>query len=113
MLLSEDDFDKFVPGSILVTIETSSVWTPLFSIAKAVVTDVGGILSHSAILGREYGLPVISGCVEGTKKLKTGMKVRQMRLSLSMKKLLCWIVWIFSINVCVARLKRFLNFPIG
>jgi pyruvate,water dikinase len=76
VLLSEADFDKFEPGCILVTIETSSVWTPLFNIAKAVVTDVGGILSHSAILGREYGLPVISGCVEGTKKLKTGMRVR-------------------------------------
>jgi pyruvate,water dikinase len=76
VLRSEEDFDKFEPGSVLVTIETSSVWTPLFNIAKAVVTDVGGILSHSAILGREYGLPVISGCVEGTKKLKTGMRVR-------------------------------------
>ncbi|MFH0915407.1 MAG: PEP-utilizing enzyme [bacterium] len=76
VLLSEEDFDKFEPGCILVTIETSSVWTPLFNIAKAIVTDVGGILSHSAILGREYGLPVISGCVEGTKKLKTGMRVK-------------------------------------
>jgi pyruvate,water dikinase len=76
VLRSEEDFDKFEPGDILVTIETSSVWTPLFNIAKAVVTDVGGILSHSAILGREYGLPVISGCVEGTKKLKTGMRVK-------------------------------------
>jgi len=76
VLLSEEDFDKFEPGSILVTVETSSVWTPLFNVAKAVVTDVGGILSHSAILGREYGLPVISGCVEGTKKLKSGMKVK-------------------------------------
>ncbi len=76
VLLSEEDFDKFEPGSILVTVETSSVWTPLFNLAKALVTDVGGILSHSAILGREYGLPVISGCVEGTKKLKSGMKVK-------------------------------------
>jgi phosphohistidine swiveling domain-containing protein len=76
VLRTEEDFDKFEPGDILVTIETSSVWTPLFNVAKAVVTDVGGILSHSAILGREYGLPVISGCVEGTKKLKTGMRVR-------------------------------------
>ncbi len=76
VLRSEEDFDKFEPGDILVTIETSSVWTPLFNLAKAVVTDVGGILSHSAILGREYGLPVISGCVEGTKKLKTGMRVK-------------------------------------
>jgi pyruvate, water dikinase len=76
LLRSEEDFHKFEPGDILVTIETSSVWTPLFNIAAAVITDVGGILSHSAILGREYGLPVISGCVEGTRKLKTGMRVR-------------------------------------
>ena len=76
VLMSDEDFDKFEPGSILVTVETSSVWTPLFNLAKAIVTDVGGILSHSAILGREYGLPVISGCIEGTKKLKTGMKVK-------------------------------------
>ena len=48
----------------------------LFNTAKAVVTDVGGILSHAAVMAREYGLPVISGTVEGTKKLKTGMKVR-------------------------------------
>ncbi len=76
VIMSEDEFDKFKPGSILVTIETSSAWTPLYNMAKAVVTDVGGILSHAAIIGREYGLPVISGCVEGTKKLKTGMKVK-------------------------------------
>jgi pyruvate,water dikinase len=76
LIKSEDDFDKFQPGSILVTIETSSAWTPLFNMAKAVVTDVGGVLSHAAIIGREYGLPVVSGCVEGTKKLRTGMRVR-------------------------------------
>lgn len=75
-IMTEDDFDKFEAGSILVTVETSSAWTPLFNMAKAVITDVGGVLSHSAIIGREYGLPVISGTVEGTKKLKTGMKVK-------------------------------------
>jgi pyruvate,water dikinase len=76
VIMTEEDFDKFQPGTILVTIETSAAWTPLFNMAKAVVTDVGGILSHSAIVGREYGLPVISGTVEGTKKLKTGMGVK-------------------------------------
>lgn len=76
LILDEADFDKFEPGSILVALETSTAWTPLFNMAKAVITDVGGVLSHSAIMGREYGLPVISGCIEGTKKLKTGMKVR-------------------------------------
>ncbi|MDP7078180.1 MAG: PEP-utilizing enzyme, partial [Desulfobacterales bacterium] len=72
----EDDFDKFEPRNILVAIEISSVWTPLFNMAKAVVTDVGGVMSHAAIVGWKYGLPVISGCVEGTKKLRAGMTVR-------------------------------------
>ncbi len=76
LIMTEEEFDKFEPGSILVTIETSSAWTPLFNMAKAVVTDVGGILSHAAIIGREYGLPVVSGCLEGTKKLRTGMRVK-------------------------------------
>ncbi len=76
VIMTEEEFDKFEPGGILVTIETSSAWTPLFNMAKAVITDVGGVLSHAAIIGREYGLPVISGCIEGTKKLKTGMKVK-------------------------------------
>ncbi len=76
IILTEEDFAKFELGNILVTIETSVAWTPLFSIAKAVVTDRGGILSHAAIVGREYGLPVISGTMEGTKKLKTGMRVK-------------------------------------
>ncbi len=76
VITSEEDFDKFEPGSILVAIETAPTWTPLFNSAKAIITDVGGILSHAAIIGREYGLPVVSGCIEGTKKLKTGMRVR-------------------------------------
>lgn len=76
VIRDESEFGQFQPGSILVAIETSVAWTPLFNMAKAIITDVGGVLSHSAIVGREYGLPVISGCVEGTKKLRTGMKVR-------------------------------------
>ena len=76
VIMSEDDFTKFKPGNILVAVEASSAFMPVFNIASAVITDTGGILSHSAQLGREYGLPVISGCIEATKKLKTGMKVR-------------------------------------
>jgi len=76
LIKDESEFDQFKPGNILVAIETSVAWTPLFNMAKAIITDVGGVLSHSAIMGREYGIPVISGCVEGTKKLRTGMKVK-------------------------------------
>jgi pyruvate,water dikinase len=76
VLTSEKQFGEFKDGEILVTLETSAAWTPLFGLAKAVITDVGGAASHAALLGREYGLPVVSGTVEGTKKIKTGMKIR-------------------------------------
>lgn len=76
VIISEEQFHEFKPGEILVTLETSPAWTPLFGMAKAVITDVGGAASHAALLGREYGLPVISGTVEGTKKIKTGMRVK-------------------------------------
>jgi len=76
VITSEEQFHEFKTGEILVTLETSSSWTPLFGMAKAVITDVGGAASHAALLGREYGLPVISGTVEGTKKIKTGMRLK-------------------------------------
>jgi len=76
VIMSEEQFQEFKPGEILVTLETSSAWTPLLGMAKAVITDVGGVLSHAAIIGREYGVPVVSGTIEGTAKLKTGMRVK-------------------------------------
>lgn len=76
VITSEKQFHEFKAGEILVTLETSAAWTLLFGLAKAIITDVGGAASHAALLGREYGLPVVSGTVEGTKKIKTGMRVR-------------------------------------
>ena len=64
------------PGEILVAPMTMSTWTPLFSYVAAVVTDGGGTLSHAVIVGREYGLPVVAGTLEGTKKIKTGDRIR-------------------------------------
>jgi pyruvate,water dikinase len=76
VIRNENEFATFKSGEILVTMETSSAWTPLFGMAKAIVTDGGGVLSHAAIVGRDYGLPVVAGTVEGTLKIKTGMKLR-------------------------------------
>ena len=68
--------DKVQPGEILVTISTLAYWTPLFGIVKAVVTDVGGSLSHPVIVGREFGIPAVAGTIEGTKKIETGDRIR-------------------------------------
>lgn len=62
-------------GDILVCPSTAPPWTPLFAIAAAIVTDTGGILSHSAICAREYGLPCIVGTQEGTRKIPDGAMI--------------------------------------
>jgi pyruvate,water dikinase len=59
-------------GEILVCSMTAPPWTPLFAIAAAVVTDTGGILSHSAICAREYGLPCVVGTQVGTRQIPDG-----------------------------------------
>jgi len=76
VLRGVEDFDKFPEGAILVAAQAATAWTPIFNVAKAVVVDIGGVLSHTAILGREYGIPVLAGCREATKKLKDGMRVK-------------------------------------
>jgi pyruvate,water dikinase len=51
-------------------------WTPLFPRVAAVVTDIGGSLSHAAIVARELGIPAVVGCGDATIRLKTGDRVR-------------------------------------
>ena len=76
VVIDESDFEKFKQDSILVAPITSPSWTPLFNMAKAVITDGGGMLSHAQVVGREHGIPVIAGAKDATAKLKDGMKVR-------------------------------------
>jgi len=59
-------------GEILVARLTSPSWGPLFAKLKATVTDVGGIMSHAAIVCREYGLPAVTGTASGTRRIRTG-----------------------------------------
>jgi pyruvate,water dikinase len=67
--------DRLQPGDILVCETTSAPWTPLFAIAGAVVTDSGGILSHSAICAREYGIPCVVGTSVATRSIPDGATV--------------------------------------
>lgn len=69
------EFGKLKQGEILVCKYTDPVWTPLFTIAKAVVSDTGGPLSHSAIVAREYNIPAVLGCGNATKVLSDGQEI--------------------------------------
>jgi len=76
VIITEDKLAEIQPGEILVAPGTSAPWTPAFEIIKGVVTDGGGALCHAVIVAREYGIPAVTGCLEATKKLKTGDRVR-------------------------------------
>ncbi len=76
IIMAYDELKQVQPGEILVCPGTNPAWTPVFGIIKAVVADRGGTLSHTAIVGREYGVPTIVNCFEGTAKIKTGQRVR-------------------------------------
>lgn len=75
VVFSEQDFTRFKPGMVLVTRATNPAWTPLIAIAKAVVTDLGGSLSHAAIVSREFGIPCVVGTRTATEVLKDGDEV--------------------------------------
>jgi rifampicin phosphotransferase len=69
------EFEELQPGEILVAPLTAPAWTPLFTRAAAVVTDVGSPASHASIIAREYGIPAVVGCGDATARLRTGMRV--------------------------------------
>ena len=72
---SPEEGDRLKAGEILVASTTNVGWTPLFPRAAAVVTDVGGSLSHAAIVARELGITAVVGCGNATIRLRTGDRV--------------------------------------
>ncbi|MFQ5942292.1 MAG: PEP/pyruvate-binding domain-containing protein [Anaerolineales bacterium] len=70
-----DEFSTLEKGEILVAPLTNPVWTPLFAIAGAVITEVGGILSHGAIVAREYGIPAVMSVPGATRALSDGQTI--------------------------------------
>jgi phosphohistidine swiveling domain-containing protein len=66
------DAARLRPGEILVAETTAPPWTPLFAVAAAVVTDTGGILSHCAVVAREYGIPAVVGAQVATTAIADG-----------------------------------------
>jgi pyruvate,water dikinase len=71
-----DELPSVQQGEVLVASSTGSTFNVVLPLIGALVTERGGVLSHAAIVSREYGLPGIVGCVGATTKLKTGMRVR-------------------------------------
>jgi pyruvate,water dikinase len=73
---SVDQIGDVRDGEILVCGSTSPAWAPIFSKIKATVTDVGGVMSHAAIVAREYGLPAVVGTGRATAAIHTGQTIR-------------------------------------
>jgi pyruvate,water dikinase len=63
-------------GDVLVCPVTSPAWAPIFPKIGAVVTDIGGVMSHAAIVCREYGLPAVVGTGRATAEIRTGQRIR-------------------------------------
>ena len=70
-----EQFGELKKGEILVAPITNPVWTPLFAIAGGIITEVGGILSHGAIVAREYGIPAVMSVPGATQRIQGGQQV--------------------------------------
>ena len=67
---------ELAEGDILVTRFTDPSWTPLFVAIKGLVTEVGGLMTHGAVIAREYGLPAVVGVENATTRIKDGQRIR-------------------------------------
>ena len=75
VVLSPADFFRMEQGTILVCPTTTPAWTPLFSQARGLVTDVGGVLAHGSISAREYAIPAVLGTGQASQRIRHGQSV--------------------------------------
>lgn len=73
--LSQDDFGRIEPGDIIVCPSSNPSWVPVFTIAGGLVTNTGGVLSHAAVVAREFGLPAVVGTGDATTRIADGRLV--------------------------------------
>jgi pyruvate,water dikinase len=76
VLHSVNDIGQIRDGEVLVCAVTAPSWAPVFGKIKAAVSDIGGTMSHAAIVAREYGMPAVVGTGHATKLIKTGQRVQ-------------------------------------
>jgi pyruvate,water dikinase len=73
--LAPDDFGRIMPGDIIVCPSSNPSWVPVFAIAGGLVTNTGGVLSHAAVVAREFGLPAVVGTHDATARIADGRTV--------------------------------------
>ncbi len=75
VVLANDQFGRIQPGDIIVCPSSNPSWVPVFVIAGGLVTNTGGVLSHAAVVAREFGLPAVVGIAGATDKIADGREV--------------------------------------
>ena len=76
IIKSVEEMSRLKQGDILVCQITNPTWAPIFDKIAAAVSDIGGSMSHAAIVAREYGLPAVVGTGNGTTRIKDGQRIR-------------------------------------
>ncbi|HEY8508105.1 MAG TPA: PEP-utilizing enzyme, partial [Steroidobacteraceae bacterium] len=76
VLMDVNEIGQIREGEILVCPVTAPSWAPVFSKIRAAVSDIGGTMSHAAIVAREYGMPAVVGTGQATKRIRTGQRIR-------------------------------------
>lgn len=76
VVTSVEELNKVKEGDILVCPNTSPAWGPVFAKVKAVVSDIGGLMAHAAIVAREYGVPAVVGTGNASRLIKDGQRIR-------------------------------------
>lgn len=72
VVINLEETSQILKGDILITRTTNIGWSPFFPLLSGVVTEIGGIMSHGAVIAREYGIPCIVAANNATKLFKTG-----------------------------------------
>ncbi|MBI2776654.1 MAG: hypothetical protein HYX57_05225 [Chloroflexi bacterium] len=75
VVLGPADFGRIQPGDIIVCPSSNPSWVPVFTIAGGLVTNTGGVLSHAAVVAREFALPAVVGTTDATTRIRDGRRV--------------------------------------
>ena len=76
VILNIHETNQLTKEDILITVFTDPGWTPVLARVGGVVTEVGGLLSHAAVIGREYGIPAILNLIDATKMINDGDMIK-------------------------------------